>query len=77
MVEDIEIVEDEQIKEEIVNFYTKQYKEEFDWRPSLGILSFSTIFMQQGEEPERPFEEDEMLGALKGCKGDKSSGLDG
>jgi hypothetical protein len=65
------------IKEEITGFYQQLYKEDGDFRPLLDGLAFSSIFAEEANWVERPFEEEEIFNVVSHMNGDKALGPDG
>lgn len=63
--------------EEIVGFYSSLYREPFSWRPFLEDLEFASISGVDVEWMERPFDEEEVMGATRSLNGDKAPGPDG
>ena len=48
--------------------------EDVDWRPKLDGLGFSTISDEDVGWLDRPFEEEEVIGVIKGFNRDKALG---
>ena len=69
--------EKEEVKQQIVNFYSSLYQENESWRPMVDGLSFNSIGAAARLHIERPFELEEVLQVLKDVQGDKAPGPDG
>ena len=69
--------EKEEVKQQIVNFYSSLYQENESWRPMADGLSFDSIGAAARVHIERPFELEEVLQVLKDVQGDKAPGPDG
>ena len=69
--------EKEEVKQQIVNFYSSLYQENESWRPMADGLSFYSIGAAARVHIERPFELEEVLQVLKDVQGDKAPGPDG
>lgn len=67
----------EHITDEIVRFYSSLYQEPFSWRPLLDNLEFDSIYGEEAEWLERPFDVDEVIGVVRSLNGDKALGPDG
>ncbi|XP_042952272.1 uncharacterized protein LOC122289359 [Carya illinoinensis] len=65
------------IKEHIVQFHEKLLTEQYTWRPKVDELEFDSIDHSSATWLERPFDENEVLGVLKGMNKDKAPGFDG
>ncbi|XP_022887899.1 uncharacterized protein LOC111403571 [Olea europaea var. sylvestris] len=61
----------------MVNFYQNLYREQFDWRPELEGLDFSTITEEDASLLERSFGEDEITEVVFSMNDDKAPRLDG
>jgi len=78
LVVDGQLTEDRTvIKDHIVEFYAKLYSEQYQWRPKVDDLSFSSIDEEDRLWLEREFEEDEIWAVIQNFKGDKAPGPDG
>jgi hypothetical protein len=78
LVVDGQLTEDRTvIKDHIVEFYAKLYSEQYQWRPRVDDLSFSSIDEEDRIWLERKFEEDEIWAVIQNFKGDKAPGPDG
>nr|XP_016485156.1 PREDICTED: uncharacterized protein LOC107805603 [Nicotiana tabacum] len=72
------IIEDKiRIKEEILDYYQKLYHELEPWRPTTIFGGLSSLTTEESEGLEAPFDELEVLAALKACAPDKALGPDG
>ncbi len=69
--------EKEEVKQQIVQFYSSLYQENEHWRPVVDGLPFASIGADAWVHLERPFELEEVLQVLKDVQGDKSPGPDG
>jgi hypothetical protein len=69
--------EKEEVKQQIVQFYSSLYQENEPWRPVVDGLAFDSIGTDARVHLERPFELEEVLQVLKDVQGDKAPGLDG
>jgi hypothetical protein len=67
----------EEIKEHIVQFYSRLFTDNCRWRPIPEILPLQSIDMEESRWLEREFEEEEVLKVVKNMKGDKAPGPDG
>jgi exonuclease III len=67
----------EEIKGCITQFYQHLFCEPYEYRPHLDGLGFSRISEDNSTWLDRPFEEEEVMGVVMGCVGDKSPGPDG
>jgi exonuclease III len=67
----------EDIKAQIIEFYTNLYSEDVGRRPLLDGLHFSSISSDEAGWLERPFEEEEIFQAVSKMNGDKAPGPDG
>jgi hypothetical protein len=54
-----------EIREHILQFYTRLYSEQFSWRPKLDGLLFNSIDVEEATWLERDFEESEVFEVLK------------
>jgi hypothetical protein len=78
LVVDGQLTEDRTvIKDHIVEFYAKLYSEQYQWRPKVDDLSFSSVDEEDRIWLEREFEEDEIWAVIQNFKGDKAPGPDG
>lgn len=60
-----------------MGLYQHLFRDEGEvWRPDLDGVAFDTILEAEVLMPERPFSEEEVLGALKSMPGDKVLGPD-
>lgn len=71
------IVEPAKINEEIVNFYSKLYTGEVEWRPTGNISNCPRITEVEREVLQGDFEEQDVYNCLKMCAADKAPGPDG
>ncbi len=69
--------EEEEIKQQIVQFYSSLYKENENWRPVVDGLPFDSIGAVARDNLERHFELEEVVQFLKDVQGDKAPGPDG
>ncbi|XP_058758401.1 uncharacterized protein LOC131631645 [Vicia villosa] len=67
----------EEIKEFTFMHYESFFKEECLLRPELRGTNFNTLSSEDSSGLEKPFEEDEVKGAIWSCDGSKSPGPDG
>ena len=65
------------IGEAITQFYTGLYMDEVGWRPKLDKLDFPILSNDDAGLLVRPFDEEEVVGVMKGFNGDKAPGPDG
>ncbi len=65
------------ISEAIVHFYNRMYTEDMSWRPKLDGLDFFMIPVKDATWLDRPFDEEEVEGVLRGFNGDKALVPDG
>jgi hypothetical protein len=65
------------ICEAITQFYIGLYTDEVGWRPKLDRLSFPLLFDDDVGWLVRPFDEEKVVGVIKGFNGDKAPGPDG
>ncbi|KAG5534060.1 hypothetical protein RHGRI_022261 [Rhododendron griersonianum] len=73
---DSHLDKDEEIRSGIVNFYEGLFREEGVGRPRVDELEFDAISVEDASCLERPFDELEVVAALKSMNGDKASGQD-
>ncbi|KAH7846593.1 hypothetical protein Vadar_015807 [Vaccinium darrowii] len=71
------LVKEEEISAGIVNFYEGLFQEEVIWRPRVDGIEFDSISGEEASWLERPFDEAEVMVALKSLNGDKAPGPDG
>jgi hypothetical protein len=69
--------EKEEVKQQIVQFYSSLYQENEPWRPVIDGLPFASIGAAARAHLERPFELEEVVQVLKDVQGDKAPGPDG
>lgn len=69
--------ENDEVSEEIVKFYKGWFIEQGEWRPFLDGMEFNTIGEAGMLSLERPFLEEEVVGALNNLSGDKAPYPDG
>ena len=69
--------EEEEVKQQIVWFYSSLYQENETWRPVVDGLSFDSIGAAARVHLERPFELEEVAQVLKDVQGDKAPGPNG
>ncbi|KAI8542940.1 hypothetical protein RHMOL_Rhmol08G0179000 [Rhododendron molle] len=74
---DRSLEKDEEIISGIANFYEGLFKEDGVSRPLVDNVEFDSILVEEASWLERPFDEAEMLVALKSLNGDKAPGPDG
>jgi hypothetical protein len=77
VVEGNTIVEADEIKNHIVEYYKNLYSEQYLWRPTVDDLSFLSIDDEEQSWMEREFEEGEVWEVVRNFKGDKAPGPDG
>jgi len=65
------------INEEIVDYYTRLYKETTQWKPRYQNEQWPVITEEERQMLQSNFEESEVLRCLKLCAVDKAAGLDG
>ncbi|KAG5544111.1 hypothetical protein RHGRI_016756 [Rhododendron griersonianum] len=68
---------DEEIRSGIANFYEGLFREEGVGCPRVDELEFDIISVEDASCLERPFDEEEVVAALKSINGDKAPGPDG
>lgn len=68
---------DEDIKSGIADFYAGMFREEGVSRPRVDDLQFHVLTGEEASWLERPFNEAEVVSALKSMNGDKAPGPDG
>jgi hypothetical protein len=66
-----------EIKEHIVQFYSRLFSDSCRWRPIPEILPLQSIDMEESRWLERKFEEEEVFEVVKHMKGDKAPRPDG
>ena len=71
------LLEENEIKEGIVNAFRSLLFNPGDLRPPLSGLQCETLENMDACALEVPFTEEGVFGALLGCNGDKASGPDG
>ena len=59
---------------EAVSFFKNLFNEEFNNRPTLENLSFSTLSQEQASSLITPFSEEEIDNAVSSCASDKAPG---
>jgi hypothetical protein len=69
--------EKEEVKQQIVQFYSSLYQENEPWRLVVDGLPFASIGAAARAHLERPFELEEVVQVLKDVQGDKAPGPDG
>ncbi|XP_022856524.1 uncharacterized protein LOC111377629 [Olea europaea var. sylvestris] len=62
---------------QMVRFYQNLYREQFDWKPELEGLHFSTITEKDANWLDRAFGDDEIKEVVFSINDDKTSGPDG
>ncbi|KAG6706733.1 hypothetical protein I3842_07G236000 [Carya illinoinensis] len=67
----------DEIKNHVVHSFEKLLTEQYLWRPKTDGLAFDSIDHTTAAWLERPFEENEVLGVIKGMNKDKAPGPDG
>jgi hypothetical protein len=70
-------MDQEEIGEGLVNYYSHLFTDEEGRRPLLDGLAFSSIDEADRRCLDRPFTEEEVVGVVKDMSGDKSPGPDG
>ena len=76
-VDEVFYEENEEVKQQIVQFYNSLYQENEPWRPVVDGLAFASIGAAAQAHLERPFELEEVVQVLKDVQGDKAPGPDG
>lgn len=76
-VGDVDFFSQAEIEDEARKYYSHLYTEDQSWRPKVDNLNFPSISEEQRITMERPIEEEEILGVIKGLKQNKSPGPDG
>ena len=76
-VDEVFYEENEEVKQQIVQFYSFLYQENEPWRPVVDGLPFASIGAAAQAHLERPFELEEVVQVLKDVQGDKAPGPDG
>uniref|UniRef100_M1D672 Uncharacterized protein n=1 Tax=Solanum tuberosum TaxID=4113 RepID=M1D672_SOLTU len=76
LVKGEETQDPKEIKEAMIEFYSKLYTEPESWRPSFEFRGCPTVSAEENEWLQRPFTE-EVLQTIKQCDGDKAPGPDG
>ncbi|KAG5544536.1 hypothetical protein RHGRI_017085 [Rhododendron griersonianum] len=68
---------DEEVRDGIAGFYADLFKEKGGYRPRVDDLEFDTISREEAFLLEKPFDETEVLHALRSLNGGKAPGPDG
>ncbi|KAH7863089.1 hypothetical protein Vadar_013200 [Vaccinium darrowii] len=71
------LTKDEEISSGIADFYESLFREEEVFRPRVDGTDFDSISGEDASWLERPFDEAEVVAALKALNGDKAPGPDG
>ncbi|PHT82420.1 hypothetical protein T459_15435 [Capsicum annuum] len=72
-----EIVETDEIKTTMAEFYKRVYSEPESWRPGFDMIDCPTISREEKNWLQRHFSEDVVLNVIKQCDGDKAPGPNG
>ena len=70
------LIEESEIKEKVSRAFQGLLADPSDWKPGIDGLNFERLNEVDVEGLEKPFEEEEVFGALSGCCGEKLPGLD-
>ncbi len=76
-VEGVFSEEEDEMRDNVVQFYESLYSESEEWRPQIDGLPFSSIGEAKKLLLERRFEKEEIVQVLKDLQGDKAPGPDG
>ncbi|RVW81743.1 Transposon TX1 uncharacterized 149 kDa protein [Vitis vinifera] len=71
------LVEEQEVKEEVVNSFQQMLSEDMDWKADIGRIQMDYISRQEAESLEIPFTENEIYSVLMEMSGDKAPGPDG
>ncbi|WJZ90957.1 hypothetical protein VitviT2T_010072 [Vitis vinifera] len=71
------LVEEQKVREEVVNSFQQMLSEDMDWKADIGRIQMDCISRQEAESLEIPFTENEIYSALMEMNGDKAPGPDG
>lgn len=71
------ITEREDIKKNIIDFYSNLYNEDFDMRPGMNHDWFSKLSQEEADNLELPFSEEEIWEAVKSLGQERAPGPDG
>lgn len=66
------VVENEELRWEVMSYFRDLYSENSHWRPKLDDLSFDSLGDQERSFLTREFKEEEIYGELMNYRGDKA-----
>ena len=76
-VNEIWYIEEREIKEEVCRVFQGLMVDPGGWKPNIDVLNLERLEEGDVEGLEKPFEEEEVFGALSDFCGEKAPGLDG